>query len=706
MIEFDYTIKRNEGIEIRTFKPEKIKSPLPNISVISAPNSAGKSTLINIIALSLFGSDQNAKSVNSSLREQILSLTNFDIQKLTFSIRITDETGMNGFAVRKDNFDTKDITRKEIVDGVEKYIDSDRFHKNYELIYDIPDNPLERLKSLLNSVNIQQLKWKSELTTLHDYVHNSLKELIKINNENNAEEILKKISTEEEDKTYFSNNKVKLEQEVSKLEQYYFLRKYKETKTKYDSISEASKDLNFEKKKGKVQKDINLNQFREKAEQNRKLAVKIVELKVLIIQNIEETETSLLSDFVGMKSKLKQTPTIESARQDQLIIKQIEKRCRNIQTQYSEDSSIGEVEFFDKLSSWIRENMSANYQIPGTEITFSTLLEKMNIFVNSNRESYKKKKQLVNIIDWINDLDKAIDEFVINSNDIALKHKELSKAQQEIKFGVTSENSKDLNEEKKILKDELRKILDKLSKFGIVKEDDVQLRYNTLMIRYPELNDFDKQSLQLIFNNINTIQADIKTSTVNDIKINERLKLLNNQLNRAREIKPHKYQNKMNELNSLKKKISELLDTLNKWEPLIDNYKSFPGKDTLNSDSRNLLYFKKVSEYLAHRMKFVTHINQKHELQEVDLINSKFVAKDGKIIQFQVMGTGQRQLAYILNKLNYDGKIILAMFDEVAMMSPSTMLPIIERMKELKNESRLILGLLVSPNEEVKITGW
>ena len=171
MIEFDYKIDRDEGSNIRTFTPMVIRGPLSNISVISAPNSAGKSTLMNLIALSLFGAEPNVKSVNEALREQILALTNFEIQKVTFWIRLTDKSGKNGFIIKKENFDTKDIIRKEIENGVEKLIDSDRFHKKYELIYDIPDNPLERLKDLTNSVKLQQTKWNAQLARLREFVN-------------------------------------------------------------------------------------------------------------------------------------------------------------------------------------------------------------------------------------------------------------------------------------------------------------------------------------------------------------------------------------------------------------------------------------------------------------------------------------------------------------------------------------------------------
>ena len=125
----------------------------------------------------------------------------------------------------------------------------------------------------------------------------------------------------------------------------------------------------------------------------------------------------------------------------------------------------------------------------------------------------------------------------------------------------------------------------------------------------------------------------------------------------------------------------------------------------MKPDPESSDYFNRVSKYLADRMKTVDHIDKKYELREVDLINSKFVAKDGTVIQFQVMGTGQKQLTHILNKLSYDGRVIIAMFDEVAMMSPSTMRDIVNKMRGLMDDGgKLLAGLLVSPSDKVNIT--
>ena len=332
-------------------------------------------------------------------------------------------------------------------------------------------------------------------------------------------------------------------------------------------------------------------------------------------------------------------------------------------------------------------------------MTFSTLVGKLEGFVNSNRESFKKKKNLKNIKEWINDLKKKITEYNEISTLIGTKYKEISSAQRDSKYEEISESGKELNEKKMELKTQLQSLFLELKKFNIEDPEDVQEAYNVLLLRFPELNAFGTLSLQKIDNDIRDLKSSINVSSEKEQKDKFRIEMLENQLKNAEKMGPHKYQGKMRELSVLLDSIGDLIKKISEWERLIDKYK---GKE----DASNNNYFRKVSLYLAHRMKYVNHIDRRYELKEVDLINSRFIAMDGTRIHFQVMGTGQRQLTYIMNKLNYDGKKILAMFDEVATMSETTMQPIVNKMMQLREEGKLLLGLLVSPSEEVKIKQW
>ena len=79
MIDYDYTLQVDEGDEIKEFVP-KIPKQLKNIAFITGPNSAGKSTLMNIIAAGLYGADTD--SVNKNLRIDIRDMLDSDYKRI------------------------------------------------------------------------------------------------------------------------------------------------------------------------------------------------------------------------------------------------------------------------------------------------------------------------------------------------------------------------------------------------------------------------------------------------------------------------------------------------------------------------------------------------------------------------------------------------------------------------------------------------
>jgi exonuclease SbcC len=89
MIEYDYLIERDEGDETKEFKPDKIPTKLDNLSYIEGPNSSGKSTLLNIIALGFYGL-KNSR-INVALQDKLKSLSNSTHQKLSFKIKISSK---------------------------------------------------------------------------------------------------------------------------------------------------------------------------------------------------------------------------------------------------------------------------------------------------------------------------------------------------------------------------------------------------------------------------------------------------------------------------------------------------------------------------------------------------------------------------------------------------------------------------------------
>ena len=168
MIEYDYEIVRDEMNETKVFKPDKIPANIPNLVNIQAPNSSGKSTLLNILALSLFGNKN--KKMHPSLLKKINSLLDSNHQSLIFKIKVTNADSTIKIISEKKDSDKIDIVVHEISDGKKIILTPELFDRKYNLIYDIPDNPTERLNKLTYEVKDAQVRYGNRVGELNAHI--------------------------------------------------------------------------------------------------------------------------------------------------------------------------------------------------------------------------------------------------------------------------------------------------------------------------------------------------------------------------------------------------------------------------------------------------------------------------------------------------------------------------------------------------------
>ena len=705
MIEFEYKIRRMEGSRTKEFIPGIIKSPLQNVSVISAPNSSGKSTLMNLIALSLFGDNSENDAVNPSLRERIKSLLNHEIQEVTFSIKITDESSKNGLIITKEKFETNEMIRKELIEGKEQYISSEVFFKKYQLIYDIPDAPLKRLNNLIGVVRNQQNKWSGEIENLRMFLNSNTTELFRRQKQSNIKSLEEEIEKNNKEMNQISNDNKELKEDYSQLDKYYLIRKYKETESQYNSITSLYKELNSKQKQKKEQNEEISEQLYKKIVLNGQIIQKIGELKQKIIESTPEDDTKDIKDYNEWLAKRMQKATLNSVEKDLIIVRQLHEKVNENLSQIKESGKLDEIEFYKKLSLWIEENLNdiSNVIVPGTQMDFQSFVEGIKRIVYSNKEAIEQKRRCENILEWIKDIEEEIKKYKELNEEISRDYKNLTTAQLDIKTEEFTREKTGASEEKRRLKRELDRITDEFKKYNIQNQN-IDVEYAHLLRLFPQLNQFENKSAKSIQGNLKEINEKIGANDRKHAQKDGSLQLLKKQLNDAKNIKPHKYENKENELSKILELTIEMSKKVNDWSKLIESYDNKDSIEGQNLNTQNNLgYFSKVSKYLAEEMKSITHIGEKLELEEVDLLHSRFISKDGKIIHFEVMGTGESQLAYIISKLNYNDKKLVAMFDEVSTMTQETMRPIIDKMEELKRENKLLVGLLVFPSSEVKI---
>jgi len=148
-IEYDYEIDRDEGDGMVKYRPDKIPKKLPELAYIKGIQSGGKSTLLNLVALGFYGEKNDRLAL--SLKEKLQRLKNSNYQKIRFDIKIYDKNNNVILQSKKNDFNSE-IEVYENHGGAMRRVDADHFFVDYNLIYDIPENPMSRLKDLTNEI--------------------------------------------------------------------------------------------------------------------------------------------------------------------------------------------------------------------------------------------------------------------------------------------------------------------------------------------------------------------------------------------------------------------------------------------------------------------------------------------------------------------------------------------------------------------------
>ena len=152
MIEYDYSLEKNDGFETKRFYPQ-FDRVIPNVSTFRGHNSSGKSTFMDLVALTFHG--RSSPEVISKLKEKLDYLHDADNSDFTFDISVDNnavslraKTKKNGYIDGRGQWD---CIIEESLDGGNTFTEltKERFLKKYRVIYDMPDRPMERVQELV-----------------------------------------------------------------------------------------------------------------------------------------------------------------------------------------------------------------------------------------------------------------------------------------------------------------------------------------------------------------------------------------------------------------------------------------------------------------------------------------------------------------------------------------------------------------------------
>ncbi len=520
MIEYDYEIQRDEGNVIKKYTPnKKIGKKLPNLVLIEAPNSSGKSTLLNILAVGFFGL-KNSEGIVDSLVDDMKNLVLSEHQKIWFKLKIEEGNGISLISEKK--IDGNPIVYKaKKSNKKEKMVPTapETFNREYRLIYDIPDKPRERLKDILKDIESLQLIIGEDIADFKNYLEKILEEISKSKNPEQIKKLEERIrgydnlieKTQERIKGY--------EGLLKDLELYSAVKFYHQYYQEYNDLSKKLKKIRNKNRYTKRHYSKYLNYMREFTS----LVSYIMGLRNDITDNIEKiSQPDLIELMEKLNKNLKEEILLKINSKDYdtkllsidqtltdlyELIDDLRERKKNLL-----NKQIKEIEITKKLIEILEEYKDLDIKLPGTDKIVGRYLEEL-------KKDYNDKKVITEEYDAIEETIKKIEEMKnILGGEFRFSVRKLRKMLPEDERDVISSKyaeEADEREEKK-LRDKLKWLDDKVEEYFIKCKNYGIDKYSEALIKKQDLErkDYMKEFIELneneLFKKLEYIKQEIE----------------------------------------------------------------------------------------------------------------------------------------------------------------------------------------------------
>lgn len=706
MIKLKYKLTRDEGDEIREFKPTVYPTEFQNQIYLMGPNGSGKSAILNIIALALYGNELLAEEIDDGLKRRIRNLVDSPHNELTFDLEITNEiSGITIRSVKKDP-KKKDINFTVVRNGKTKRYTKEMFAREFRVLYTIPNNPTEQLPELLNEIKVSQLEIARKISNFHTFLRDKITLL-----ENSRDEDLL-INTRNKLEELDSKYKDKLRELEDEEYDYNSLDKFLWSKYLLDGSSKLAKLLDDQKE---VEQQISLlGKDVRKIKRAQKSGEKEFDRIMVSISNNFSTILKILRKYNFHNIHLQRFNTLKSASINNEVQNSKINRVIRDQTEFFQTAINGllssektasridlvSLDLYNSLLNILDVPNYSNIILPGTSESINYLIQNIKIARDSIIETKNK-------IDSIEEDANLIGRFRADLQN-AIKYR--------IDFPVQLEDYQS-DEEKAILE------LEQNKQSILVQTKEMQNVISKAKKELIRLN-IDPNNLVKLEANLFKIPSIQRYKNMRLIELEEELKNLKQSIS----IKSFQSNQASELINDLRKEVSKLekqdtnpdkifldnfKDLYRKINPIVKKFK-YDFNDSINTiqkrDSKrvfdkNIIEFsEQIGKYYATKMKVVLYAGAQHDVSNVDIINAVIKTSNGKNIQFDELSTGQSQSSYLTTKLGMtDDKITIALFDEIAMMDETSLRPVVDLLKSKYEKGNVLCSIIIQRSEKVTV---
>jgi len=695
MIKYDYKIIRDEEDEIKEYRPNLIPKELPDLCYIKGPNSSGKSTLLNIIGVAFRGG--NRKEINKSLRKKMNSIIEDKNQRIEFELNLHNKDERINI--------TKDINTNQIISRLymgdsNKLLSPEKLEEKYNLIYDIPEDPINRLNKLIETIKTSQLEMLSRVKDYHNFLREEFEKIKKSKNYKKISKYKDKIINIDEKKEILKNEIYEKQTEYDINSNYYYLMKYRDYLSKYKGSVKKIEKVNKEDKSKQRKKNNKISKKREK-----------------IIRYFDSSETKYLEidDYVKKYLDKKshelegwKAIDIDEMRNNFIIpnrhittLESIKEKLKEKERSVSKKKE-KKYKMWNKVIEILEKSEEIESQVPGSDKTVNDFIELLKEENKGIKRIIEKNSNLIKAKEGIKEIEDNLNRLYDELKDFKLLKEKLN----------YKENDNIRNEYFSI--DELKKDRDEFKKKYI--------KYKELCIKN-QINVDDNSIVNIVKDNYNNYKNNEKINIRNENssenyinttlwelkKNNEKIKNMNKtkeslvrELDQMEKAPEHRYASKKEAIQNKIVLCAEIQSKINTYIERVDDL-----IEGTNLEAKNELeeeYSEFIFEYLGKKLGTIRHIDESYNVKYVDIVNEEMITYEGKKIRFSDMGTGQSQSAYLMGKLNsLDNRKAIALIDEVAMMDTKSIAPILNKIKNLYIEGKLIAGIIVQRSDNMII---
>ena len=717
MLDISYTILRDERDEHKLYVPDSsIQRMEGPIVCMTAPNGMGKSTMLNLISYAFYGDriDEQAHRISPSLHSKIKELGERKDQELEFTISLTSPDGKVQLVSQKEN-NSNDLIVREIVDGKSRVLPFNTFRDKYFLIYDIPENPIEKLKDISKEVLSKQKEYKRRLSDFRTYLTGLQTEISNARDEEKIQRLRselaeKKGACEESEEKYLES-----QQKQIVVNQYYLIREYGYCREKLEELDEKYSQIKVGGLKNTVKK-------RKFTVQTAVIRNKISNSIYQIQDNFATIKKTLISfDRTSLKKLEKDLKAIQSIDSSQVIddcefdSQYIEDLLVELETIISDATDSDELQnavvtddFYSDIIEILEHYKSRNVSLPGTTATLQELIEMLREESAKNKNNVDLSRSLKNCQDSFPNIRDDIK--VIRENLQSLKLAQNSSADEISEIEDTSsQNTNEITQIKKkieSIKNEMQRIESDFEKYSLSSgdyksKDAREIALSRIMNENKDYKSLFRLDSALLSQKLQDIALEITNNKriLNDKK--ERYSRTKHDLELAEKAEPHRYQKYKDSIDKIVNLAVKLDGKLKIFNDAIDNI----GHGGLLKTEEEKRYNDILSLYLAQRIPDLPYNGKYYATKRIDLHAKEIETTSGKVIKTSDVSTGQGMSMYIRSLLasdednNSDRKYIV-IFDEAHTMDRKSFYPIKQELLRMVEKNRLMFALFVKPNSD------